>query len=760
MLRKIISIKNVGRFVRYGATGDVELKRYSLVFAENGRGKTTLCAILRSLQCGEAAHVLGRTTLGSCEAPQITILFDDGTITFNNGAWNTTVPKLSIFDSTFVSQNVYSGDAVDLAHRRSLYRVIVGKHGVDFVEQIEKLDDESREKSAEIREMRTAVQALVPRGLTVEDFLPLQEDKLIDAKIAEREKELDAVKEADQIKNRAPLSELTLPIFPTEFAGLLGKTIEGIAEDAERSVTRQIEAHAMHGRGEPWLSEGLGYIRNNACPFCGQSLGSVALVAAYKAYFGEAYNALLAEIIALRQLIDVAFSDREIARIERNLDQNISSVEFWTRYCVITPPVLAGADAIGDELRTLRQSALALLDGKGAAPLNRVVVGSSFNATHSALMAMQNNAAAYNLAVQAANVAIAAKKARTGAADVTSVESALTLLRATKRRHELDAKKVCKEYEDAQAVKKVLEELKASVKEKLDKYTQDVIGRYEHTINELLNDFHAGFRITGAKHSYPGGIASSSYQILINDVSVEVGDSNSPLDKASFKNTLSSGDRSTLALAFFLAQLEHDPEKADKIVIFDDPFSSQDSFRKDCTVQKIKKCGESCHQVIVLSHDQSFLKRIWDRLAAQAADRKCLQFSRIGVRDTRISAWDIEEATQGAYLADRKALADYYHTCEGTLRDIVNKIRPLVETYCRNLYPGEFAVDTLGIIIGKVRTAGPTHQLFPLLDNLEALNEYTRRYHHGDNPNAATEPINETELQGFVRKTLEITGGC
>ena len=68
MLRKIVSIKNVGRFATYGASGDVELKRYSLIFAENSRGKTTLCALLRSLQSGDRTHVIGRTTLGALGA--------------------------------------------------------------------------------------------------------------------------------------------------------------------------------------------------------------------------------------------------------------------------------------------------------------------------------------------------------------------------------------------------------------------------------------------------------------------------------------------------------------------------------------------------------------------------------------------------------------------------------------------------------------------------------------------------------------------
>jgi wobble nucleotide-excising tRNase len=50
MIRELISIRNVGRFLSYGASKDVEFKRYTLIFAENGRGKTTLCAILRSLR--------------------------------------------------------------------------------------------------------------------------------------------------------------------------------------------------------------------------------------------------------------------------------------------------------------------------------------------------------------------------------------------------------------------------------------------------------------------------------------------------------------------------------------------------------------------------------------------------------------------------------------------------------------------------------------------------------------------------------------
>jgi wobble nucleotide-excising tRNase len=70
MLQRIISIKNVGRFRNSAAHGDVTFRRVTLIFAENGRGKTTFCAILRSLSRNTPAFVLGRTTLGSNDPPE------------------------------------------------------------------------------------------------------------------------------------------------------------------------------------------------------------------------------------------------------------------------------------------------------------------------------------------------------------------------------------------------------------------------------------------------------------------------------------------------------------------------------------------------------------------------------------------------------------------------------------------------------------------------------------------------------------------
>ncbi len=90
---------------------------------------------------------------------------------------------------------------------------------------------------------------------------------------------------------------------------------------------------------------------------------------------------------------------------------------------------------------------------------------------------------------------------------------------------------------------------------------------------------------------------------------------------------------------------------------------------------------------------------------------------------------------------------------------MIQKIRPVLEAYCRNLYPTQFADQKMmGSIVRKIWDAGAAHPLSSIVEELDELNMYCRRYHHGENPNAATEPVDDTELQGYVKATLKLVG--
>lgn len=49
MLKKIISIKSIGRFRNSAASGNSQLAKHTFIAGANGYGKTTLCAVLLSL---------------------------------------------------------------------------------------------------------------------------------------------------------------------------------------------------------------------------------------------------------------------------------------------------------------------------------------------------------------------------------------------------------------------------------------------------------------------------------------------------------------------------------------------------------------------------------------------------------------------------------------------------------------------------------------------------------------------------------------
>ena len=190
MLQRIISIKNVGRFKNCAASGDVTLRRYTLIFAENARGKTTLCAVLRSLLTNTPAIVIGRTTLGAVEPPEIQLLTSAGNISFRNAAWNVAFPDIAVFDGTYVSENVFAGDEVHADHRRNLYRVIIGAQGVTLAARVTELEELVRGKNTEIRENRMYIQRHMPPNMAVEAFIALAEDPGIDEKITAKEQEL------------------------------------------------------------------------------------------------------------------------------------------------------------------------------------------------------------------------------------------------------------------------------------------------------------------------------------------------------------------------------------------------------------------------------------------------------------------------------------------------------------------------------------------------------------------------------------------
>lgn len=280
---------------------------------------------------------------------------------------------------------------------------------------------------------------------------------------------------------------------------------------------------------------------------------------------------------------------------------------------------------------------------------------------------------------------------------------------------------------------------KDAARAELDAETATLVRDHEAALNKHLRHFMVGFQVRGTRAEYPNGRPSSSYQLLINDVPVELGGEGTTYAEPSFRNTLSGGDRSALALSLFMAQLERAAPQPDIAVILDDPFQSQDAFRRTATAHQIKRAGERCGQVVVLSHDPAFIKLVWDKLPH--GERKALRLASVG-RTTGLVPHDVEEYLRPEHQARIDAIQRYLNEGAGEPRDVAQKLRPALESYCKLACPGEFA-DTLmaGEICKRVRETGPAHMLHDVLDEIEELNDYAKHYHHASNTDCASAPI-------------------
>ncbi len=609
----------------------------------------------------------------------------------------------------------------------------------------------------EISAVTKSIQSHIPVGMDLKTFIGLAADPNIDDRIAEQTLSLEAIHNTQQIHERPPLSEIALPSLPNGFADFLARTIDDIAQDAETRLGEHLATHGMDFDGSSWLGKGIDYVNGETCPFCGQDIQGLSLIAAYRAVFGERFKALRADINAWGDEIQQRFGDTAVGSLYTKVEQNKAAAEFWGRYCAIDPESVTMPAAIGEALRDLGETALSLLERKARSPLDTIRVDTAFSTAATAYGAAQDNAYRIVTKIRTANALIAAKKEETGVADPKVAEVELERRQAIKIRHADRVAKLCANYIGFTEAKEAIDHRKNEIRTELGMHSENIAKPYEDRINRYLDAFNAGFQVSGIEHGYPSGIAASSYQLVINDTTVDLGSGDTPTSQPSFKNTLSAGDRSTLALAFFLANLDLDQNAATKTVVFDDPFSSQDAFRRRQTVHEIARVARKCAQVIVLSHNANFLKLVWDK--TPTSGRIALSLADHGVQGTKIMPIDIVEACKGRTAKDMDDLQTFLSEGKGKPEDLIRKMRVVLETHCWTTFPNCFKAgnDWLGTIVQKIRVSGEQHPAQALYVALDQINDYTGDYHHGENRSDATpSQIDRQELAGYVRRTLRI----
>lgn len=764
MISKILKLQNVGLLQDATKNGPVSLGKVTAIYADNGRGKSTLATVLRACQLGDAGRLNARKTIDATNAPEVRFLLPNGSqVEFTRNAWNATLQDIVVFDSEFVEQNVYSGFEVRADQRQSLLEFALGKRTVQLKQQIDQLTkDIATQTGTKSQAEKTLFGFALP--YTLAQFIALQPVADAQQQIATLQKRIEAAKNAVQLADRKDPAQLAAIQFDVKGVFTVLKTqIQDVEESAEALVKAHLAKHNSE-EFEDWVSRGQNYFGGTDCPFCGQIMSGLELVTAYRSHFNKAYADLKRQVAGLESRVTNGLADSKIEAAVAAVATNTARVEAWKDQLNLTDATLDDA-TLAASIEAVREQLLALVDLKLRTPLELVGNQTDSDAATASLALIGQAITSYNSEIQALATTISAFKKKLAAEDTTTLKLEIVKLEAALKRQSPTVVAAVTKYQTAEAERKRLDGNKTTARQQLDTLMQDTLQRYQTSINDLLVAFGAEFTIEKLKPTYlGGGEPRTEYGLIMRNMSVRLGSRADISSGCSFATTLSEADKRTLAFAFFVARHKSDPNLTGKLVVLDDPVSSLDRNRRHQSIRLIASLASECRQLLILSHDAYFIRDLRDRLA----DRKLapivpsiISIKRVQTGYSAFAICDIDDICSSDYYRHHRIVADYMDG-KSTMnpRDVAKAIRPLLEGYYHRRFPGKIPRKLMfGQVIAlaaQAQPGDPLAYLQPTLKEMGEVNDYVSQFHHDTNPSDETVPVADGELLRFAKLTLKL----
>lgn len=618
MIRRISKIKNLGVFCDAKNIAGCHLGKVNLVYGLNGYGKTTLLQIFRSLQTGTGASLLeGKTlgvsdtdvecdlTIGNLEGPEVLVSHKAGT-------WKQ-MPNIIIFDSRFVSENVYSDFDVNRPQRERLTSLLLGEKATGLAKEIRRLEAETGVKTRSKNQLEERLKAY-SKETNIDDFISL---KSLSPEEELRRSELIELGKAQ--KQRNSILKLTIPKAPELNLGIhatletlreaLDKTLPGVPPETANLVQDHIAAR-LDEHGEDWLKIGAGYFArsNESCPFCNQSVDHASiLIQAFCSYFSEAYighkqnlTATFDKSLAIFNGIQTKLSNIELAssKIRQVFD---SSSQYFSEKLrnelnasvdTLEKSLLSRLEQIKEafpteliEIReTVRQKQLAPLLKQAISPLKIEVLEREL---------LDLEVSQTKFIVQLSEALKDLQETLQNSEKETILAGELSSLTLRSERHSTQCVKLVEEYlADKLSLdenKKSIENHKDELKKSLTEATQLI-----QRVNRYLQNFGCRFVVEPGGLDDKGNMPVWELKYKLNGHQVE---------PQRFAKVFSESEKRAVAFAYFLALIEEEPEVlASSVVVLDDPFTSFDDNRISSTVNEIVRLGQKVEQMFVFCH--------------------------------------------------------------------------------------------------------------------------------------------------------------
>lgn len=770
MIKKFIKISGTGKFLNYthntvpSPHRTTDFEKINLIYGENGSGKTTLSIILNSLR--GVNGILAKKRSFDRTFPQLIEVLTDFTpnpkLTFKNNSWDNNYPNIEIFDIHFINENIYTGLEIQNSHKKNLFEIIFGAQGVQLKTDIQDIKDRIQAGKTKIKTTTSQIELAIDRVYKATDYCNLQPDPDIDNKITSKKAEIATAKSFQQIQSKSALSTIPLIDFPfnmNDAVETINQSIDSISTEYLEKFNKHKEHLEMDGQEEQWIKQGYEAIKDETCPFCTRPFDETTeIIEAYNQYFNKEYKELLQSISSLVSDANSYNIEALLLSVENKISANQNLIEFWKVH-LDNSPVLSSISGETVGVKEAFEKVKSLINTKSKNPIQSQPT-TELSSFQTLIEALNQKLTGFNTDITAYNTRIATLKAGSPP-NIVQLETDLKRLKAIKKRDDATVATLCTNLSTYTAAVDTLNTQKETKQGQLDTYSATVFTNYATKINHYLQIFAPYLEIRDFSSGYVGSSKEPMVRYALHINGNEIKQEDSPIHP-SFKYSLSEGDKSALAISFFLTKLELDGAIQNKIIVFDDPVSSFDLNRKSATINKLVEFGQQAKQLFVFTHNLIFASEFWKSANQVACTTQCSSIAYIG-NTSCIVEYDIDTESLSSVLKDSLRIKDYLtNGCitDQDRRSIARCLRPALESYFHLKFFDLVAQnDWLGNFIDMVRNANttdPYHRLIANLSDLTDINDYSKKYHHRFNANNETEPVNDAELRNYCQRTLNL----
>jgi len=615
------------KFCKNNSGQEAHLQNFTIIFGENGAGKSAICDVLKSVSQNQEFQntppTLAEVEINDGNSNQV--------YKYENGNWVSQVNKNSLlfFDVDFINANVHTHGVRSSNLQQGAHTQKAGKLIIDLDEQANNLKEAVKAKKDELEALQNSCTDVLGQQFTDKDKELFQTykntvDTTKQEKLSKTQEELKKL-EADLAtlqklnKKYAEINRLSA-VNQIVFSNSLStkeKFIElfarQIKEKAQDEADETIKAHFV--KHKQFIEYAKNQIPENYtdknCPLCMQPLANATkVIEYYRTAFDQTYEK------AKRQFLsDIETAKSELETIKSNLN-------------LLPPKVTAVFDAFEKVKTDFEIQNIYKLEEK--TEQSGKFSGITIKQIDDLISALESLKKIEREQVDAAKLydAIVAKLQEVEKS-VKSVNDLITeknkLINDFKGKYS-DQSKITGEIQEKTQKQTELNELidfLKSDKIKLIKNQSETLEK-QKTLSEALKKAQEDLK-TYLANTIPASVISQMIAILgkfnlsftlehitantnTRDYSFSFKIKDQKGNEREMKDGLSEGERQLISLAFFFAINENLQNNDKTVLIFDDPITSLDSPNLKILAELIHQKTQEFSQVLVFTHHPLFFK--------------------------------------------------------------------------------------------------------------------------------------------------------